>query len=207
MSSPVVVRSVRGRHDRTSLCDQVRRGRGPAGRRRTGVGSRSPRSRISRDSSTTTPLALDPVVGPGSTASLSASARSSPGVRSQRRSRRSEPHLPRPTSAPTRPTSRRRSDCRALIGGSRAAAGTSACSSSQRAPGHHCGSSRLGPVSESPVVVVQPRSEAAGDARRIIPIHEAARAHQSTRPPGVSRARGAVVVGLPLAGRPLQTLI
>jgi hypothetical protein len=65
MSSPVVVRSVRGRHDRTSLCDQVRRGRGPAGRRRTGVGSRSPRSRISRDSSTTTPLALDPVVGPG----------------------------------------------------------------------------------------------------------------------------------------------
>jgi pimeloyl-ACP methyl ester carboxylesterase len=44
------------------------------------------------------------------------------------------------------------------------------------------------------------------DACRIIAIHDSARAHQSTRPPGVAPARGEVVVDLPLAGRPLQTL-
>jgi hypothetical protein len=46
-----------------------------------------------------------------------------------------------------------------------------------------------------------------GQWSRIIEAHDAARAQQSTRSPGVAPARGEVVVGLPLAGRPLQTLI
>jgi len=54
-----------------------------------------------------------------------------------------------------------------------------------------------------------PRTNDAGSLRslRIIEIHDAARAHQPRRPPGLDPARGEVVVGLPLAGRPLQTLI
>ena len=47
--------------------------------------------------------------------------------------------------------------------------------------------------------------------RRISAYHllsdDPARAYQPTRPSGALAARGAVVVGLPLAGRPLQTLI
>jgi hypothetical protein len=50
-------------------------------------------------------------------------------------------------------------------------------------------------------------SAAACDEFHIISMHDSARAHQPTRPPGVVPARGAVVVGLPLAGRPLQILI
>jgi hypothetical protein len=50
-------------------------------------------------------------------------------------------------------------------------------------------------------------NETARDAFRIITIDDSARAHQPPRPRGFFRARGAVVVGLPLAGRPLQMLI
>ena len=57
------------------------------------------------------------------------------------------------------------------------------------------------------VVVVQPEAGLPAMASPIISSHDSACVHQPTRLPGVVPARGAVMVALPLAGRPLQTLI